>query len=230
MFQNNTWRNEILLRHIAELSVVHNSINWNAINILINFAAKFNTFRRNLSNYFLIQYFHSYLHTLDAYNFQTNPFQAVPPPNGHLQECRNIITNYNNVAVRQSLEAALNFNCSAFLLNQGGQYRRIIPGMAGAPAYLIQNPLWVISEQVAEEKNRQYARYYHNFNINVLVDLAGRPPLLPAAINPILQPDWSYYNWVHITNHGHIRAVQNVDAAFIQGLPLGPTCCLPLPA
>lgn len=94
LFQNNTWRNGLLLNHIFDLPYAHNHTSWGMIHIFITLAAKFNT---NIWNYNIIQYFHSYLHILDDYNFN-----SVPGVNNTVEEIatfaniRRVITNYRN--------------------------------------------------------------------------------------------------------------------------------------
>jgi hypothetical protein len=106
-FQNNTWRNEILLSHIFNFYELHNGMGWGTLNLLDNLARKLGY---NIWNYRILQYIHSYLHTLDTLNFDEprNQFSLID-----ITDCRNMIKNQDATI---KIEQALNFNCSHFLL------------------------------------------------------------------------------------------------------------------
>jgi hypothetical protein len=94
LFQNNTWRNDMLLGHIFDLPSAHNHISWAMIHFFIILATKFGT---TIWDYNILLYFHSYLHILDDYNFRSEP--GVANTQQEIQtfsSIRRVITNYRN--------------------------------------------------------------------------------------------------------------------------------------
>lgn len=94
LFQNNTWRNNLLLDHIFDLPTAHNHISWAMIHLFMTLATKFNT---TIWDYNILQYFHSYLHILDKYNFNSLPgANNTPREIRTFSSIRRVITNYRN--------------------------------------------------------------------------------------------------------------------------------------
>ena len=139
-FLNNTWRNEILLEHIFNLNEFHNSMGWETINLLLNFAEKLGS---NFSNIKTIQFIHSYLHTLDKLNFDI-PLDDRIDTQYSLNNLRSRLRGLTNTEINQ-LELALNINCSGYLLkNNVGEF------------YYPNNRQWYIKLSLTIKKRAVY--------------------------------------------------------------------------
>ncbi len=157
-FINDVWRNEILLEHIFNLNQLHNSMGWETINLLLNFAEKLGS---NFSNIKIIQFIHSYLHILDKINFDI-PANVRNDTHGRLNDLRGCFINLSNLQINQ-LELALNINCSNYLLkNIAGQF------------YFPNNRQYYIRSAIALSKNRTYRIQFPNPN----PDLLDEPPII----------------------------------------------------
>jgi len=160
-FLNNTWRNEILLEHIFNLNEFHNSMGWETINLLLNFAEKLGS---NFSNMKTIQFIHSYLHTLDKLNFDL-PRDDRLDTQYSLNNLRSRLIGLTNPEKNQ-LELALNINCSGYLLkNNAGEF------------YYPNNRQWYIKLPLTIKKRA----IYQNATPFLLDELFIMPQSIPTT-------------------------------------------------
>ena len=172
-FRNNTWRNEILFKHIFIHYGAHNGMKWETINILENFARKINNIN-NIWKYEILQFIHSYLHVLDGLNYDVINRIHLDPIHGrntgHIPElniCRATLRNNpNHVQIRTRIEQAFNFNCSHYLLKD-------------INSMYYHNPYYIKTNFISE-KRRQYDEAV-DLNTLVVPEPAILPPNAPTT-------------------------------------------------
>jgi hypothetical protein len=165
-FTNNTWRNEILFKHIFIHYGAHNGMRWETINIFENLARKINNIN-NIWKYEILQFIHSYLHVLDGLNYDIvyrDYVDLIDGNIGHIPDlntCR--VTLHNNpncVQIINQIEQAFNFNCSHYLLKD-------------INSNYYHNPYYIKNMFIAE-KRRQYKTA-----VDLNTDVVPEPDILP---------------------------------------------------